>query len=591
MKHGIRSWAAGVRLALSSLVLLGASPVPVRAGIELPAVLGSHMVLQRGVPVPIWGKAAPGEKVVVSFRDQRKEAEADASGQWMVKLDPLDVGDPGTLTVAGANAGTITLTDVLVGEVWVGSGQSNMDTPVSDYATDTLAIRPDAEAGKPADNPNDAASKYHVRDEMLVQLAQGAYPNLRLVSCRDALGWREANPETIRRFSALLFVYGQQLQKELGVPVGLMMGALGATSSEQWIGRSAYEGDAACREALAKFSATYSPEAEQKKYDAALAKWERIATSLAAANPSASAAVPPPPSPDGKPAPERPPWADLPPGVLPPKPLGPFHPGDVTRDLKLPNKNIGDLYELYIRPFIPYAIRGVFWDQGEGGSGICGLDQYPLMGALIRGWRNDWGQGEFPFVYVQKPSGGGRAWDASDPVTRFGGTFALAPLPPRVPDDGAERSDYLRIAGYPRTWMVGTSDLGAGTHPINKYGYGLRAARVALGAVYGRPGEYSGPVFDSLKVEDGKVRVAFTHLGKGLAVPPGEPLQGFAVAGDDKVFSWAEAAIEGDTVVLSSAKVPRPAFVRYAWSRTHPWANLFNADGLPALAFRTDGEK
>jgi sialate O-acetylesterase len=238
---------------------------------------------------------------------------------------------------------------------------------------------------------------------------------------------------------------------------------------------------------------------------------------------------------------------------------------------------------------IPFGIRGVLWDQGESGTAVFGVDQYTLMGALIRGWRKEWGQGDFPFLYVQKPSGEGCAWDPEDPVTNKANKFA--PLPAAVPAtaSGVYRETHVRIAQYPGTAMVISTDLGSGIHPTNKSGYGSRAARVALGMVYGRKIEYYGPVYASHKVEGNKVRVSFTHVGAGLAFKHGDKLQGFAVAGEDKVFHWADAVIDGDTVVVTSDKVAKPVAVRYAWADKHPWANLFNKDGLPAQTFRTDG--
>jgi sialate O-acetylesterase len=206
---------------------------------------------------------------------------------------------------------------------------------------------------------------------------------------------------------------------------------------------------------------------------------------------------------------------------------------------------------------------------------------------LIRGWRKEWGQ-DFAFIYIQKPSGGGCAWDAADPVTQRGEKFS--PLPAAVPGtaDGLYVENHVRIMQYPQTAMATSSDLGPGIHPLNKSGYGTRAARVALGMVYGRKVEIYGPVYQSHKVEGNKARVSFTHVGQGLAYRHGEKLQGFAVAGEDKAFHWADAVIDGDAVVVSSDKVAKPAAVRYGWGRTYTWANLFNKDGLPALPFRTD---
>lgn len=265
------------------------------------------------------------------------------------------------------------------------------------------------------------------------------------------------------------------------------------------------------------------------------------------------------------------------------RPTPPAKPSELTKN------KIGHLYEAHIRPFIPHGIRGVLWDQGESGTAVQGVDQYTLMGALIRGWRREWGQGDFPFLYVQKPSGGGCAWDSTDAVTSKAEKFA--PLPSAVPADnaGLNREIHLRIMRYPNTGVVIASDLGSGIHPSNKSGYGSRAARVALGMVYGRKIEYYGPVFAEQQIDGNRVRLRFTHVGQGLAFKHGDKLQGFTMAGDDKKFHWASAVIEGDTLVVTCDRVTRPAAVRYAWGATHPWANLFNKDGLPALPFRTDG--
>jgi sialate O-acetylesterase len=493
------------------------------ADVKLPAVISSHMVLQRDLAVPIWGTAAPGEKVSVKFRAQEKSAVADAQGKWLVKLDPLKAGGPDTLTVAGTNS--IALTDVLVGEVWVGSGQSNMQMNVTNYTQ------------------NDAA---------LDKLAAGTYPKLRLKKEGNA-PWMEATPENNRAFSALLFAMGAPLQKELDVPVGLLVGAVGGTPSGFWLSEEAYQADAACKAVVQKFAATYSLEAEQKKYAEALAKWEK---DLAAAQAKGEKRLPRKPGPVLK-------------------------PGECSG-------KVGVLYESHIRPYIPYGIRGVLWDQGESGTAICGVDQYTLMGALIRGWRNEWGQGDFPFLYVQKPSGGGCAWDPADPLTAKAEKFAALPRLPAEAGNATYRETHIRIMQYPHTAMVTSNDLGSGTHPVSKSSYGLRAVRVALGMVYGKPVEIYGPLYQSHTIDGNQVRVKFTHVGQGLAAPANEKLQGFAVAGADKVFHWAEATIDGDAVVVSSAKVSQPVALRYAWGDRHPWANLFNKDGLPALTFRTD---
>jgi sialate O-acetylesterase len=141
---------------------------------------------------------------------------------------------------------------------------------------------------------------------------------------------------------------------------------------------------------------------------------------------------------------------------------------------------------------------------------------------------------------------------------------------------------------YPNTGMAISSDLGPFTHPVNKSGYGQRAAAVAEGMVYGKKVEYYGPLFASQAIEGNKIRIKFTHMGQGLAARPSDKLQGFAIAGEDKQFHWANAEIDGDTVIVSSPEVPKPVAVRYAYSNNRTWANLFNKDGLPAIPFRTD---
>jgi sialate O-acetylesterase len=493
------------------------------AEVKAPPCITSHMVLQRDMAVPIWGQAAPGEKVTVGFRGQQKSATADRSGKWLARLDPLKAGGPDTLEITGAN--TITLNDVLVGEVWVGSGQSNMAGAVRSYA-----------AGDP----------------LLARAAAASCPQVRLVRSGGG-GWQKATPENMANFSALLFAFGFRLHEELNVPVGLLQGAVGGTPSGHWLSEESYRTDEACKKVAAEFARTYSLEEARQQYQRSLVLWEKAVQRAKQ---------------EGK----RPPR----------KPDEPQPSGECSRG------KIGCLYEVHIRPYIPYGIRGVLWDQGESGTAICGVDQYTLMGALMRGWRKEWGQGDFAFLYVQKPSGGGCAWDPSDPVTRQADKFT--PLPVAVPNTaaGLYRETHIRIMQYPNTAMVTSSDLGPGVHPINKSGYGARAARVALGMVYGRKVEVYGPLYQSRNVEGNKIRVSFNHVGQGLAYRNGNRLQGFAVAGEDKVFHWADAKIDATTVVVQSDKVAKPVAVRYAWGQTHPWANLFNNDGLPALPFRTD---
>jgi len=485
--------------------------------IRVAPAFGDHMVLQRGMAVPIWGTAAAGQKVTVTFAGQTKTATADKDGTWTLRLDPLKAsaeGRPLVVTSSSDNRQS-TINDILVGEVWVGSGQSNMAGGTGGYAR---------------------------RDEVLAGMVKAApYPKLRLYK----RGWKEATAANINGFSALLFSFGQPLQKALGVPVGLIVGAVGGTPSGRWLSPQMLAADAACQAALKK-AGIGSLDDQKARYAEALAKWQQAVKAAKAA---------------GKRPPRR--------------PRGPIR--------------VGDLYAAHIAPVVPYGIRGVLWDQGESGTAVRAIDQFTMMGALIKGWRTAWGQGEFPFLYVQKPSGGGCAWDTRDPVTRMANPFSDQPARPNRAADGMYRHHHVRIARHPKTAMVTASDLGSGVHPVNKSGYGKRACRVALGFVYGRTVEIYGPVYASHKVQGSTVRVSFTHVGKGLAFRHGQKLQGFEIAGDDGAYHWADAKIDGQTVVLTSDKVARPVNARYGWStRSRTWANLFNKDGLPALTFRTD---
>ena len=514
-----------------SITLLLASVA--HAEVKLSKVFTPHMVLQRDMAVPIWGTAAPGESVTVKFAGQSKTVTADAKGAWTVKLDALTASaEPQVLTI-----GTQEIVDVLVGDVWSGSGQSNMDMPVSAYTAN---------------------------DPVLKAASEQSYPMIRLMRKDAKAVWEEANPATIPQMSALLFSFGFPLQKEIGVPLGLMVGAVGGTPSGFWLSEEMYRRDAACAEVVKKFAPTYKYDELVAAYNVAKVKYDQ---DLAAWKVEAKAAKK-----EGK--------------VSPRAPRGPQSVGKAG---EANSGKIGQLFEAFIRPYVGYAIKGVLWDQGESRTNIAGVDQVTLMGALIGGWRRDWGQGDFPFLYVQKPSGGGCAFDYSDPKHRLADKFA--PLPPAIPN--APDREYSHVAfgeimKYPNTHMVISSDLGSSTHPLNKSGYGARAVQVAKAVAYGSMSEYLGPMLASHAVAGDKVTLKFTHVGKGLAFKNGDKLQGFTIAGADKKFVWAEAVIEGDTVIVSSKSVPVPAAVRYAWSNSFPWANLFNNDGLPAQPFRTD---
>ncbi len=518
-------------IALLACSIFVSTDSAVHANVELPAFFSDHMVLQREGKAPIWGAADAGEKVTVRFRDQTQTATADAKGNWRVELKGLKAGGPDDLTIAGKN--TITLTDVLVGEVWVGSGQSNMAGTVVSYAKN---------------------------DPALAKMASTAYPQIRGCSARG--GWTVSAPETNGRYSALLFSMAVPLNDELNVPVGMMLGAVGGTPSGAWLSPEALAADEPSRKLIADYAKVY-PEMLKKFNEVDLPRWKQGAEKAKAAGKEVGR-----------------------------EPTPPAAPNTVS------GKPIGYLYASHIQPFVGYGIRGVLWDQGEARTQVGGVNQYTMMGALIRGWRNEWQVGEFPFIYVQKPSGGGCAWEPAPPQTAKPND-RLPPviqpftaLPAKMPttQDGLYVEEHIKIMKYPNVAMAISTDLGPATHPISKSGYGSRAAQVALGLAYRKPVEYYGPVYESHTIEGNKARVKFTHVGKGLTTRHSDKLQGFAIAGDDKVFHWADAVIDGDTVVVSSPEVAKPVAIRYAWgpNNDRTWANLFNANRLPAITFCTD---
>lgn len=471
-------------------------------------MFSDNMILQRGMPVPVWGTAAPGETVTVSIRDQRKQTKASADGKWMVKLDPLETGDAATLEIRGAGDSAIAYTNVLVGEVWIATGQSNM-------------------AGH--------AGGYRKNDEVLDEWADAAVNMPLRFYDRHKRAWRMPSEQTINGYSALAFAFMYSLRKQLDVPVGTVVVAHDGRPSGKWL-TAGMAADSGC-ELLEKYAAG------------------EVDLSLDNVKPG-------------------------------------------SKHTYLTPETMGEYYRNEISMFRPFAIRGVLWDQGEAGTCLKGVDQFTAMSALIAGWRRDWRQGDFAVLHMQKPSGGGCAWDPVDWVNRGAKPFRKQPgLPSRVdPKRMFYTLDHIKVGTIPNAPLVPTMDLAPGVHPPTKSSYGARACRVALGAVYGRDVAICGPVYRSHKVEGDAIRIAFDYVGKGLDFRHGERLQGFELAGADGKWNWAEATIEratiagksADTVVLRGASVPDPVQVRYAFGREPAFANLFNKDGLPALPFTTE---
>ncbi len=505
------------RLPLLPAFLLIALTTPLLAEIKLASPFTSHMVLQRDRAVPVWGTADAGESVTVEFANQKRTATAATDGHWRVDLTSLTASaESRTLTVSGSKtASPIKLDDVLVGEVWLASGQSNMDFSVS--------VKVKYFAGVTNEEQEIAAANYPLIRMFVGEAAKTYAPQARVGG-----EWRVCSPATVPAFSAVGYFFARDLQKEIKVPVGIVTLAYGASTAESWIRRETLVADPKLKPYVESFDAkvkAYTPltAEEQTKFQ------ESIAAAKAA----------------GQRAPRNP----------RPDPVQDQH-------------NATVLYNGMIAPFVPYAIRGAIWYQGES---IVGGDEgrllYPRVQAtLIRDWRALWAEGDFPFYIVQLA---GQEAASNSPLIREAQATVLA---------------------LKNTGMAVTTDIGEAknVHPHNKQDVGDRLARIALAHTYGLKIEPSGPQYVSFKVDGAAIRVSFTHLGGGLVAKGNTSLKWFEIAGADGKFVPADAKIDGDTVVVSSASVSAPTAARYAWVNFPDGCNLFNAAGLPAAQFRTD---
>ena len=635
----------------------------------LSPLFTNNMVLQRGVADPVWGWTTPGAKVIVNIAGKNATATADASGKWIAKLPAFPQKGPfGPYTLAITGPQNVRLENVMFGDVWICSGQSNMQFGVA--------------------NGNNAAA----------EIASANYPNIRLITVPDVPAfapvdtfdgkWDVCTPDTVSHavgwggFSAVGYFFGRTLNKELNVPIGLIHTSWGGTIAEAWVSGDALKAKMpdfvpAVRQVEGQAGAS-----KQTDYNQAVSDWftkndAGTAGNYAAETFDASAwktmKLPTAWEQAGLPDYDGVVWfrkevtlAESAAGKEAVLHLGPIDDNDTTyvngvkvgatngyqteRNYKIPantlkaGKNVlavrvmdtggnggiygkqeqmsldvsgesamplsGDwqyqdtanlktapaypmqtnanpnvatvLYNGMIAPLVPFGIKGAIWYQGESNAGRD--EQYRrLLPTLITDWRGKFGVGEFPFYIVQLANY--MAQDAEPKDDAW----------PRL-----REAQYLTAKNTPNVGMSVTIDIGdAGDiHPKDKQDVGKRLALAALAQTYGKKIEYSGPVYKSMKVEGDKIRVSFTHIGGGLVIgnPPGSlldngslvtPLRGFAIAGADGKFVWADAKIDGETVIVSSPSVPNPTTVRYAWAN-NPVCNLYNKADLPAVPFRSD---
>jgi len=505
---------------LTTVAFLLISPLASFATVSLPGIFSDHAVLQRAEHVPIWGTAAPGEKIILRIGNASARATAQADGTWttFVNLKTEKEG-PLELTVEG-EGNKITLTDILIGEVWLCSGQSNMRLHLSETT-----------GGKE-------------------ESARAANPRIRLLSvglnvadkpfARLREKWTVCDPKTAAEFSAVGYYTGKTLQQNLNVPIGLISISWAGTCIEAWMSPQALASDPDFKpitDRWAQKEADYPAKkaAYDQNKDALMAAWRQQVEEAKAK----SAREPFPPVP----------------------PAGPL-------SLERPS----GLYYGEISPVAPYRLGGVLWYQGEQNVGRA-FQYRKLLPALIADWRSLWTQADLPFVIIQLPN------------------FGKPESQPRSNNFAELREGQaLAAANVPNAALVVIIDAGeeANIHPKDKLTVGVRAGRLIAKDFYRAPisEDVHGPTLAAVTVAGSTLRVRFDHAA-GLKTRDGKPPTDFAIAGTDARYVWADATIEGDTVVLKSPSVPAPATVRYDWA-TAPHGNLCNGDGLPAAPFRTD---
>jgi len=489
------------------------------AEVSVPSIFSDNMVLQRDIKTTIWGWADPGEEIKVTINSQSRSTKTDSNGSWTVKLEPIEAGGPFELRIEGENR--IKLTNILVGDVWICSGQSNMEMRVRHVN----------------DSDNEVADALH-SNLRLFQITNDLSPESR----NDCEGrWEECRPSTIGDFSAVGYFFGRKIMRELDVPVGLINSSWGGTTVEAWMSPDAQQHCDEFRNILDHWKPVLENKSQEiVNYYRKMAQWEEdVHYVLYVKKPILQTTLygTPPESPVNLSiCPQMPTW----------------------------------VHNAMIAPLVPFAIKGVIWYQGESNAGRA-YQYRELFPALIENWRRLWNQGNFPFLFVQLANFG-----EPDPHPR---ESAWAEL----------REAQLMTLSLTNTAMAVAVDVGEAddVHPRNKQDVGFRLALGALKITYGKNIVHSGPIYDSMVVRNKRVYIHFSDTGSGLVSKDDKPLRGFAVAGKDRKFYWAEAMITDNEVVVWNNNVKDPVAVRYGWAN-NPDCNLYNREGLPASPFRTD---
>lgn len=453
------------------------------------------MVVQRETDAPIWGWGEPGEQVSIwtSWNRQTTRTKVGEDGSWKAMMATPKAGGPYKIEIK-SEGDEVEIKNVLSGEVWICSGQSNMQWRMRGFGL-----------------------KYFEED-----VKKAKYPEIRLCLVPQVLGlepqkdvktsWTVCSPQSVLGFSAVAYFFGADLHRELDVPIGLISTNWGGSSAEAWVSEELLQKE------FGEFKSELSDYKSHLRESGGL--YENRAK-------------------------------------------------DKPKSLNQTSPAV--LYNTMIEPLLLFAMRGVVWYQGE--TNVKNPEQYrTLFPAVIQDWRSRWGQGDFPFYYVQ--------------IAPF--VYKQEKIPVAF-----LREAQLMALSEPNTGMVVTMDIGDATniHPKEKKPVGERLALLALARTYGKEDLVdSGPLYESQEIEGKNIRLHFTSLGTGLASRDEEALTHFTIAGRNKKFYPAEAVIDGDTIVVRSKKVPRPAAVRFGWGNADK-PNLMNKESLPASSFRTDDWK
>jgi sialate O-acetylesterase len=623
--------------------------------VELPKLISDGMVLQRNAEVKIWGWAEAGEKVSINFNGIKYATTTGKCGKWAVTLSNMKAGGPYNMEIKADN--NIIIKDILVGDVWVCSGQSNMEISMK-------RVSPLYES-EIANSENMYIRYFTVPKKYNFNTPQKdlEYGN-----------WKKTNPENILAFSAVAYFFAKELYEKYHIPIGLINSSLGGSPIEAWISEESLKEFPSIYEEAQKFKDTtlisqiikkdkerigtwynqlrekdkgyknpekiwYNPTLDESDWGTMKIPGYWVNTQLGSVNgviwfrkeiniPAHMA---------GKQAKlllgrivdadsafingvfvgttgyQYPPRRyGIPSGLLKEgknilvvrvisnignggfvldKPYKLVIGGE-TIDLKgnwkyklgaeteplesqtfIRWKPLG-LYNAMIFPLLNYRIKGVIWYQGESNAGEP-LEYRKLFPALIKDWRENWNQGDFPFLFVQLHN------------------FMETKEEPSESNWALLREAQLKTLAVPKTGMAVAIDIGEWNdiHPLNKQDVGRRLALTAQKIAYGEEDVvYSGPIYKGMVIKGNKIILTFTNIGGGLVVKDGGELNQFAICGADKKFVWAEAKIEDNKVIVWNDNINNPVAIRYAWSDNPEGANLYNKEGLPASPFRTDNE-